>query len=197
MCKLHTRGEHQMHLHVRGSKICQSGAPYLWFWEMKWLHRICGRINSTFPLTTIMMIVVGVFGGFNVQSELRILGAPLAAPPEGGAVCTGRKRWEKNVSKSWRKKLKQKWEQKLQQEFGELCKQGKGIVLCLELGRSWRNTANPLAQIHHGLCLGYVRIYKISRSKKQLQTAECWNLQMLLVGIYKILVLWLPSGSAF
>ena len=36
-----------------------------------------------------MMIVVGVFGGFNVQSELRILGAPRAAPG-GGAVCTGR-----------------------------------------------------------------------------------------------------------
>ena len=37
-----------------------------------------------------MMMVVGVFGGFNVQqAELRILGAPSLAASRGGAMGTG------------------------------------------------------------------------------------------------------------
>ena len=51
---------------------------------------IVGRIISTFLLATIMMMVVGVFGGFNVhQPEL---GAPLCSKrAERGeaALCTG------------------------------------------------------------------------------------------------------------
>ena len=64
-----------------------------------------------------MMMVVGVFGGFNVQSELRILGAPIAPQEEEreGAVFIERKLGFFSC-------------------FGVL-------------GRSWRSTANPFKSI--------------------------------------------------
>ena len=57
---------------------------------------IVGRIISTFLLATIMTMVVGVFGGFNVQhAELRILGAPPLAASRGSELCA---HWRKESS---------------------------------------------------------------------------------------------------
>ena len=56
---------------------------------------IVGRIISTFLLATIMMMVVGVFGGFNVhQPEL---GAPCAARGQrGGRLLCALEKGENN-----------------------------------------------------------------------------------------------------
>ena len=56
---------------------------------------IVGRIISTFLLATIMMMVVGVFGGFNVhQPEL---GAPFAARGQrGGRLLCALEKGENN-----------------------------------------------------------------------------------------------------
>ena len=58
---------------------------------------IVGRIISTFLLATIMMMVVGVFGGFNVhQPEL---GAPFAARGRVGGGCSVHWRKVKTIIK--------------------------------------------------------------------------------------------------